>query len=145
MAVAPAATALNLHASCVAWRDRALLITGASGSGKSSLSLELMAYGCALVADDRTLLTDARNGLVASAPQMLQGRIEARYIGILAASSAPPTPVKLVIDLDRTCEDRLPPERSVSWLGHELPLILRPARGHVAAAVLQYLKAGRSA
>jgi HPr kinase/phosphorylase len=37
-----------LHASCVALNGRAVLITGKSGSGKSALALQLMAYGAML-------------------------------------------------------------------------------------------------
>ena len=43
--------AVLLHASCVAVAGRAVLITGPSGSGKSSLALTLLAHGAALVAD----------------------------------------------------------------------------------------------
>ena len=45
-----------VHASCVARDGRAVLIRGASGSGKSGLALQLMALGAGLVADDRTRL-----------------------------------------------------------------------------------------
>jgi len=44
-----------LHASCVCLEGRAVLIRGASGSGKSGLALQLIALGAALVADDRTV------------------------------------------------------------------------------------------
>ena len=79
---------LRLHASCVAWEDRAVLITGSSGSGKSSLALSLMAYGCALVADDQTMLHRQHNALIPKAPDTIRGQVEARGIGILNARCA---------------------------------------------------------
>ncbi|MFQ5437976.1 MAG: HPr kinase/phosphorylase, partial [Paracoccaceae bacterium] len=45
-----------VHAGAVAFDRRAVLILGPSGSGKSSLALELMSRGASLVSDDRTIL-----------------------------------------------------------------------------------------
>ena len=45
MAVAACPDGEILHASCVAVAGRGLLIAGASGSGKSALALDLMAFG----------------------------------------------------------------------------------------------------
>ena len=46
-----------LHATCIAWQGRGVLIRGPSGSGKSALALGLMAHGAVLVADDRVKLS----------------------------------------------------------------------------------------
>ena len=46
----------TIHASAVALGPVGLLIMGASGSGKSSLALELMARGAKLVADDQVVV-----------------------------------------------------------------------------------------
>ena len=77
---------LTLHASCVAWGQTAVLITGAAGSGKSSLALALMAYGCRLIADDGTQLTLEQGRLIAGCPPALRGLIEARGLGLLNAT-----------------------------------------------------------
>ncbi len=122
---------------------RALLITGASGSGKSAMGLALMAFGCTLIADDRTVLTRSDGVLTATCPAPILGLIEARGIGLLAAVAGPPTPLHLCVDLDRTEPDRLPPRRSVTYLGCAVPLILATGHRHFEAAVLQYLVAGR--
>ncbi len=132
-----------LHASCVALGRRALLITGASGSGKSSMALALMAYGAQLVADDRTLVTRQGDDLIAAAPPTIAGLIEARGIGILHAATVGATPLFAVLDLDRTETERLPHHHETDLLGQSVPLLLRVATPHFTAALLQYLKAGR--
>ena len=62
-----------LHASCAAFGEKAVLIRGASGSGKSALTLELLARGANLVADDRTCLRMTSRGVIAYAPHTLLG------------------------------------------------------------------------
>jgi HPr kinase/phosphorylase len=131
-----------LHASAVAWNDRAALITGASGSGKSALVLQLLAHGCALIADDATVLQVDNGQLIASAPPSTQGMIEARGVGLLNAPFTT-APVTLCISMDQIETDRLPPWREVTYLGVSLPLLHKVETGHFAAAVLQYLKQGR--
>lgn len=134
-----------LHASCVALGPRGLLILGGSGSGKSALGLELMAYGAALVADDRTRVTLQDGALWADCPPAIRGRIEARGIGILAADTVPGAAVAAAVDLDRDEAERLPPERTIAFLGREIPLILRAPGLSLAPALLQYLKGSRCA
>ncbi len=134
---------LILHATCVALNDRAVLITGASGSGKSALALQLMAAGGTLVADDRTELVSDGATLTASCPTPLRGLIEARGVGLLRADPAGPVQVTLAVDLDKTETDRLPPQRSVIYAGVPIPLLHKVESGHFAAAILQYLRAGR--
>lgn len=134
----------TVHASCVALQGRAVLILGASGSGKSALALQLMVLGAELVADDRVIVTRDGDAVMASAPDAIAGRIEARFVGLLHATPAPPAPVALIVDLDRAEADRLPPRRSRKLLGISLPLVHNVDSSHFAAAILQYLKAGRS-
>lgn len=132
------------HASTVALNDRAVLVRGASGSGKSALALGLMAMGCSLVADDQTILTRHGDHLIATCPPRIAGLIEARGLGLLNALPAGPTPVAFCVDLDHISAERLPIHRTVSYLGVSLPLLHKVEREHFAAAILQYLKLGRS-
>lgn len=135
---------LLLHASAVAFDNRGVLILGPSGSGKSALALQLMAVGCTLVSDDGVLLIAGETGLLARAPDTIAGRIEARGIGLLTAASAP-AHIVLVADMGETETHRLPPLRTLTVAGYNLPLVHRVESAHFPAAILQYLKAGRSA
>lgn len=134
-----------LHASAVEAEGAALLILGPSGSGKSSLALDLIAFGARLIADDAVRLVESGGRLLVSAPRAAEGRIEARGIGVLrlparcVAEGA--TPLSLVIDLEREEPDRLPPRRVWRRGSVAAPLLLRPARLH-SAALLAALRAG---
>lgn len=134
---------LTLHASCVAVGDKGVLITGPSGSGKSSLALALMAYGAVLVADDRTVLAMQGDGVLASCPPAIKGMVEARGLGLLHAEMCAQVAIGLVVDLARTEDQRLPPFRTVTLLGRVLPLVLGQTSPHFPAALWHYVKAGR--
>ena len=134
----------QLHATTVALDGRGLLILGPSGSGKSSLGLELIAAGAMLVADDRTDILVRDGQALASAPAALQGRIEARFVGILHAPFCGPVPLALVADLGRREDQRLPPFRHHDLGGISLPLVLGPYRPHLYAALRQHLLTGRA-
>lgn len=133
-----------VHGSCVAFKGSALLILGPSGSGKSSLSLQLMALGAQLVADDQTILTRVGDQLIASCPASIAGLVEARGVGILNADIAPATKLSFVVDLGKTESDRIPVLRSVTILGCETPLLYGSQSLHFASALMQLNRAGRS-
>lgn len=135
---------MQLHASCVAFQGRGVLIRGGSGSGKSTLSLALMAYGSDLIADDQTCI-DLRDGWpMASAPAAVAGLIEARGIGLLTASHRPSARVELIVDMDQTEHDRLPPDRTFQLLGRTIALLHKSESPYFPAGILQYLKAGKA-
>jgi len=136
---------LTVHASTVACNGRAVLITGASGTGKSALALQLMALGCELVSDDRTVITRKVDKLIASAPEAIRGQIEARFVGILNASPAEPTPLALLVNLDTIEHQRLPASHTELLMGLLFPSVHKVEGSHFPAAILQYLKDGRFA
>lgn len=138
----PEHESLILHASCVALEGRGLLITGASGRGKSALALQLMAYGAQLVADDRVLVQLLDGQLIARAPEPIRGLIEARCMGLLHAQIRSPVPVAALVDLEQAETDRLPRRQTASLLGQALPLVKRVDAPHFAPALMQFLRCG---
>jgi len=134
-----------LHATCVSVQGKAVVITGASGSGKSALALELMSRGADLVADDQVILTREGEQLRATSPGELKGCIEARFVGLLNAPAISSAVVSLWVDLDQVEEERLPPHHTITCLGLTHPLLYRVSHPHFSAAILQYLKHGREA
>ena len=111
----PAANGTTFHASCVLVGRAAVLIRGASGSGKSRLALALIEAGAngtlpfaRLVADDRVQLTVAHGRLLASAPEAIKGKIEVRGNGIREVAYEPVALVRLVVDLDASDSARMP-------------------------------------
>lgn len=96
-----------LHATCVEWFGRGVLIRGKSGAGKSDLALRLIDAGAALVADDQVLL---ENG-IASAPARLQGLLEVRGFGIVKLPFAETTAIALTVDLCSADEIERFPDR----------------------------------
>lgn len=132
-----------LHASCVCVGPRALLITGASGGGKSTLALQLVAMGAELVADDRTQVSLGQGGVWAQTPATLRGRIEARGFGILHLPYLERARLRAVVDLDVTESERLPMPHETEILGQSLPLIRNVPGPQFAPALYLYLKHGR--
>lgn len=134
---------LTLHATCVAVDGRGCLITGPSGSGKSSLALQLMALGARLVADDRVILSAHGDALRATCPAPIRGMIEARGLGLLNADPLDAADIALAVDLAGTAPDRLPPHHEVTYLGRTVTLVHGHQRPHFPAALLLYLRQGR--
>jgi HPr kinase/phosphorylase len=102
-------TPVNIHASCVMLDKAAatfgaapgdgVLILGASGAGKSSVALQLLAMGAKLVADDRVDLFEQDEVLWACAPASLAGLIEVRGLGIVTLPHATGARVALAVQL----------------------------------------------
>ncbi len=76
------ADSTTLHGCMVDVRGVGVLLTGASGIGKSEVSLGLVERGASLVADDLVHIRNISGELIASSPQLSSGFIEIRGIGI---------------------------------------------------------------
>ena len=136
---------IQLHASTVVVAGAALAFVGPSGTGKSGMALAAMSRGAVLLADDITWLDRQDDHITATCPPKLVGRIEARGIGILSATPAPPAPLRLIVDLGLVEPDRLPSARSLNLLGCDVPVLHRSETPHFIDAILQYMKAGPAA
>ncbi|MEI9989291.1 MAG: HPr kinase/phosphatase C-terminal domain-containing protein [Rhizomicrobium sp.] len=90
---------VNIHATCVCFGRRGVLLLGKSGSGKSDLALRLIGRDAKLVADDRCDLSIENGLLVARPPATIAGLLEVRGIGIVELPHAPSAPVVLAVDL----------------------------------------------
>ena len=113
----------TVHASAVAIGDRAILIGGRSGQGKSDLALRLIDRGALLISDDYTFVRRVDGRLLASAPPTIEGKIEVRGLGILELPTARDIAIALFVDLDRA-PDRLPVgEDRLTLAGVALPVI----------------------
>lgn len=123
---------------------KGLLILGKSGAGKSSLALAMIALGAGLVADDRTTIARLDGQLIASAPEPLQGLIEARGIGLIRLPFITQIALKVAVDLDQAESDRLPPLRHMELMGQKLHLIHGSQYLHFPAALMCYLMGERA-
>ena len=126
-----------IHATAVAIGGRAVLLTGASGRGKSDLALRLIDRGAVLIADDQVRLDDA---LRASPPPTLAGLIEVRGVGIIALPWVEGVAVALIADLDAVPE-RLPEPMTRLLLGRAVAVVALAA--HEASAPLKLERALR--
>ncbi len=116
---------ITLHATCVAIRGIAVVIVGASGTGKSDLALRLIDRGAMLVSDDYTILTPTPCGLIATPPATIAGKLEIRGIGIVEMPHVESAPVGLLVAFGAA--ERMPPPSHRTVAGISIPdMIVSP-------------------
>ena len=130
----------RLHASAVTLNGRGVLVVGPSGSGKSSLCLQLMGLGADLIADDQCVLRNTGSFVEISKPADLPDLIEARGVGLIPAICAPPAVLSLVVDLGETSTERLPPARKRAFWGVFVAVLHKSDSPHFPAAICAYVK-----
>jgi HPr kinase/phosphorylase len=122
----------SIHASAVLVGNRAVLIRGPSGSGKSHLAFELILAGrcgqiapAMLIGDDRVHLGASTGQLIVRPAPALAGLIEIRGLGIRRCDYANEAAVGLVVDLEAADAERLPKSEALltKISGIELPRI----------------------
>lgn len=141
--IAPRDLPKSIHATAVSCSGKGLLITGPSGSGKSSLALQLMVLGAGLISDDLTQLSFQNDGLVLARPDTTAPfGIEARGLGLLSATRSLPAPLYAVLDLSQTSAQRLPPPAQIEIAGTYVQFIKKVDNPAFPAMLMQYLSQG---
>lgn len=139
----------SLHATLMNVYGKGVLIMGDSGMGKSELALELIKRGHVLVADDRVVTSRIHNTIVGRSPEILEGVLEVRGIGIInvmqmfgASSILESIEIDVVIylehwdknkDYDRLGDVNL---QFMKILGIEIPQLIFPVKVGRNMAVL---------
>jgi HPr kinase/phosphorylase len=112
-----------LHASCVEYADKGVLIFGPSGSGKSDLALRIIDAGGTLISDDYVEINAQENKLFASSVPNIEGMIEVRGIGLEKVCFISNHTIDLALELhDRNDIDRLPEDSFFEHEGIKVPL-----------------------
>ena len=141
---------ISLHGVFMEALSLGVLLTGASGVGKSELALELLTRGHRLIADDAPLFARiAPDIIIGTAPDMLQDFLEVRGLGILNvremygdSAVKPSKYLKLIIDLQPLSEAPMADNRLVGSdttrdvLGLEIPVFTLPVAPGRNLAVL---------
>ncbi|MHA1518175.1 MAG: HPr kinase/phosphorylase [Alphaproteobacteria bacterium] len=121
-----------VHGTCVALGQRAALLRGESGAGKSDLALRFLALPGEgdlhpnLVADDQVFIDLEDGQAIASAPETLAGLIEVRGLGIAEMPYVAAAPLVLVCNLvANDAVPRMPPEpwNRVELAGGSIPAL----------------------
>ena len=112
----------NINATAVALNGHAILITGDSGAGKSSLALALMEQGAILISDDITHVKVHDGELLASPYERMKGCVEVWGTGIICGlRTVQDVPVLVQIKLTCTITERMPQEATyVEILGKQV-------------------------
>ena len=112
-----------MHASCVDVNGSGVLIVGRSGSGKSSLAINLLALGSKLVADDQCELIRKSNGFRISKPASLPKSIEIRGVGLVSVPMVNETSLDWVVNMDEVEKERMPTPRFTKIDGFRVPTV----------------------
>ena len=149
---------ITVHASCVAFGRKAVLIRGIPGAGKSDIVLQLIdgqGYGLGakplhakLVADDQVVLMRIKDDIVATAPDILKGKLEIRGRGIVSVPQTASVKLIGVVDLKPRVEiERMPEpqDMQVEILDLSFPLcFIDPTAPSAAARIRSFLTELRS-
>ena len=114
---------LIMHASCVDVNGSGVLIVGRSGSGKSSLAINLLALGSKLVADDQCELMRKNNSFRISKPASLPKSIEIRGVGLVSVPMVNETSLDWVVNMDEVEKERMPTPRFTEIGGFRVPTV----------------------
>lgn len=101
-----------VHASCVSFEDKGVLILGDSGSGKSDLALRIIDAGGVLIADDYVEIRIVNGEVYGHVPDSIKGMLEIRGVGLVNLTSVASTKIDLVLELSNREDITRLPEKS---------------------------------
>lgn len=138
-----------IHGGLLSIYGKGVLIRGESGMGKSEIALELIKRGHLLVADDRVDCYRIHNKIIGKAPELLQGMLEIRGIGVInvarmfgVSSVLPKTEVNFEVLLEPWQADAdydrvgIEEKKYDAILGLDVPKIILPVREGRSMAVI---------
>lgn len=137
-----------IHANALIIGTKGLLLRGPSGSGKSALSLALIAqarqinnFAC-LVADDRVQIEAVNGRLIARPHEKIAGLIEARGLGLITLPHLEACVLHALIDLAPPDQPpkRLPEEsdKTAQLIGVNLPRLVVIAHDWTAVTLINH-------
>ena len=114
-----------VHASAVCLDGQGVLLLGESGSGKSTVALNLIeSYGAELIGDDRIALFAEGAALLARPYENLHGLIELRGLGLLRLPYCAKADIGLAVELGAASQvPRLAPSAYFTHDGVAVPLL----------------------
>ena len=123
---------MQVHASCIAFEGKGVLLRGPPGAGKSDLALRAIEAGARLVADDLVALDLRGDRVWARALPRAEGRLEVRGVGIVRLPALDGAELVLLADL--AGPERLPEPDFEPVLGRPVKRI-RLAPFEISAAI----------
>ena len=114
---------MDIQATAVSYKNRAILIQGNAGIGKTTLALSLIEKGAVLIGDDVIELFIKNNKLFCKSKEILKGVVEVKGLGLVSGFKvSKPVPVLCIIHLQKKKTERLPKPKSISILNKKIPV-----------------------
>jgi serine kinase of HPr protein (carbohydrate metabolism regulator) len=129
-----------MHGTALVLGDRGVLITGGSGTGKTTLALALIADAqrdglfARLVSDDQVFVKSETGRVVCSAPATIRGLAEIRGLGPRPVRFEPASVVDLLVRLVPVDQAERFPEEAVASIAGCSVACLDLAEGNAAGA-----------
>lgn len=121
------------HATSLVLGSYGVLLSGASGSGKSSLALTLIERAHqagrvgTLISDDQTIIRRQDDALLAIAPDVIAGAVEIRGAGLFKVPYQPKAQISLLVELVAADKaPRYPADEKRELSGTLIPVLVLP-------------------